>query len=236
MARTGGTGSDRCMGRRICAIRTPFQRQNAKIFEKISKGMKDRGHNGDQQQCHVKLKELRQAYQKTQEANARSGSEPQTFCFYDELHVIPGGALTTTPHLYVNSCKGVSCKRDEDFGDEEDDEEGEVEDSAHQASGETILPDSQELFITLETVSSQPGLLDLEDGEGTSAANVSTLQLASPSQRLAQIRRRKKRTCDEMFSELMQSTQTERAQHNAWWQTTAESRKAQNEHEDRRDA
>ncbi|CAM4658433.1 unnamed protein product [Lepidochelys olivacea] len=36
-----------------------------------------------------------------------------------------------------------------------------------------------------------------------------------------------------MFSELMQSTQTERAQQNAWRQTMAESRKAQNECKDR---
>ncbi|XP_074977381.1 uncharacterized protein LOC142069574 [Caretta caretta] len=207
------------------------KRQNAKIFEKISKGKKDRGYHRDPQQCHVKLKELRQAYQQTTEANARSGSEPQTCCFYDELHVILGGAPTTTRHLYVDSCNS-----DKDFGDEEDDEEGEVEDSTHQASEETVLPDSQELFITLEPIPSQPGLLDLEGREGTSAAKVSTLPLASLSQRVVQIQSRKKCTCNEMFSELMQSIQTDRAQQNAWRQTMAESRKAQNEHEDRRDA
>ncbi|EMP40581.1 hypothetical protein UY3_02181 [Chelonia mydas] len=144
------------------------KRRNAKIFEKISKGMKDRGYHRDPQQCRVKLKELRQAYQKTQEENAHSGSEPQTCHFYDELHAILGSAPTTTPHLYVDSCKGVSCNRDEDFGDEEDYEEGKVEDNAHQASGETVLPDSQELFITLETAPSQSGLPDLEGGEGIS--------------------------------------------------------------------
>ncbi|XP_074984343.1 uncharacterized protein LOC142072005 [Caretta caretta] len=202
------------------------KRRNAKIFEKISKGMKDRGYHRDLQRCCMKLKELREAYQESQEANARSGSEPQTCRFYDELHAIPGGAPTTTPHLYVDSCKGVSRNRDEDLGDEEDD-------SAYQASGETVLSDSSELFITLETVPSQPGLLDLEGGEGTSAANLSKLRLASPSQRLVQIRRRKKCTRDEMFSELMQSTQTERAQQNAWRQTMVESRKAQNECEDK---
>ncbi|KAG6938182.1 hypothetical protein G0U57_007085, partial [Chelydra serpentina] len=63
-----------------------------------------------------------------------------------------------------------------------------------QASIETVLPDSQELFLTLEPIPSQPsqgGLQDHEAGKGTSAANVSTLPLSSPSQRLAQIRRRK---------------------------------------------
>ncbi|EMP30366.1 Zinc finger and SCAN domain-containing protein 29 [Chelonia mydas] len=125
-----------------------YKRRNAKIFEKISKGMNDRGYHRDLQQCCVKLKELTQAYQKTQEANACSGSEPQTCRFYDELQAILGCAPTTTPYLYMDSCKGVSHNRDEDFGDKEDDEEGEVEDSAHQASGEIVLPDSQELLIT----------------------------------------------------------------------------------------
>ncbi|XP_074810188.1 uncharacterized protein LOC141988250 [Natator depressus] len=132
------------------------------------------------------------------------------------------------PTLYIDSSKGVSHKRDED-----EEEEGEVEDRAHQASRETILPDSQELFITLEPIPSQPRLPDLEGREGTSAANVSMLRLASPYQRLAEIRRQKKRTHDEMFSELMQFTRTERAKHNVWRQTMAESRKAQNEREDR---
>nr|XP_048687083.1 uncharacterized protein LOC125627224 [Caretta caretta] len=201
--------------------------------------MKDRGYHRDLQQCRVKLKELRQAYQKIQEANARLGSEPQTCRFYDELHAILGGTPTTAPPLYVDSCKaGVSRNRDEDFGDEEDDEEGEVEDSAHQASGETVLPDSQELFITLEPIPcqhSQPGLPDLEGREGSSAANVSMLPLSSPSQRLSKIRSRKKRTHNEMFSELMQSSHAERAQHNAWRETMSESRKTQNEGEERRD-
>ncbi|XP_074794819.1 myb/SANT-like DNA-binding domain-containing protein 7 [Natator depressus] len=145
------------------------KRRNAKIFEKISKGMKDRGDHRDLQQCRVKLKELRQAYQKIQEANARSGSEPQICRFCDELRAIQGGAPTTAPPLYVDSCKGgVSCNGDEDLGDEEDD-------NAHQAGGETVLPVSQELFITLDPISSQPGLPDLKGGEGSSAANVSTL-------------------------------------------------------------
>ncbi|XP_074803186.1 uncharacterized protein LOC141984140 [Natator depressus] len=195
------------------------KRRNAQTFEKISKGMKDRGYNRDLQQCRVKLKELRQAYQKATEANGCSGSEPQTCCFYDDLHASLGGAATTTPPLCFGSVNGLSHNRDAHFGDEEDEEE-EVEDSAQQASGETIFPESQELFLTLdlEPVPPEPtqgGLPDPPGGGGTSAANVSMLTLSSPSQRLAKIRRRKKCTCNEMFSELMQSSHTERAQQNA---------------------
>ncbi|EMP34987.1 Putative protein C11orf61 like protein [Chelonia mydas] len=95
--------------------------RNAKTFVKISQGIKDIGYNRNPQQCHVKLKELRQAYQKTTEANSRSRSEPQTCCFYDELHAFLGGAPTTTPALCV--VNGLSHNRDADFGDEEDEEE-----------------------------------------------------------------------------------------------------------------
>ncbi|XP_074801788.1 uncharacterized protein LOC141983008 [Natator depressus] len=206
------------------------KRRNAKIFEKISKGMMDRGYNRARQQCHVKIKELRQGYQKNKQANNCSGSEPQTCHIYDELRAILGGAPITTAPLYVNSCKGgVSRNRDEDFGGEDDDDE---------AEDETILPPGQEVFITLDPIPSQPsqgGLPDLEGGEGTSdeSANVSTLPLSSPFQRLAQIRRQKKCTSDEMFSELMQSSRTERAQQNAWRQTSAESRKVANECKER---
>ncbi|CAM4645710.1 unnamed protein product [Lepidochelys olivacea] len=78
------------------------------------------------------------------------------------------GAPTATPPLYMDSCKGgVSHNRDEDFGDDEEEE------------NETVLPDSQELFITLEPLPSQPsqgGLLDHEAGEGTSGVR-SQIQL-----------------------------------------------------------
>ncbi|EMP26773.1 hypothetical protein UY3_16173 [Chelonia mydas] len=104
MVRTGHTGSDHCMGRRIRAGRTPLQKTKCQyICAKISKGMMDRGYNRDTQQCRMKIKESRQAYQKTKEANARSGSEPHTCRFYDELHAVLRGAPTTTPPLSVDT-------------------------------------------------------------------------------------------------------------------------------------
>ncbi|EMP37207.1 Putative protein C11orf61 like protein [Chelonia mydas] len=57
----------------LSELRSSFR--NAKTFVKISQAMKDRGHNRDPKQCRVKLKELRQAYQKTREANGRSGHQ-----------------------------------------------------------------------------------------------------------------------------------------------------------------
>ncbi|XP_073204539.1 uncharacterized protein [Lepidochelys kempii] len=211
--------------------------RNAKAFVKISQGMKDRGHNRDPKQCHVKLKELRQAYQKTREVNGRSGSEPKTCRFYDELHAILGGSATTTPAVLFDSFNGHGGNMEAGFGDEEDDDD-EVVGSSQQASGETGFPYSQELFLTLdlEPVRPEPTqgcLPDPPGREGTSATCVSRITGSSPSQRLAKIRRRKKRTCDEMFSELMLSSHTDRAPTNAWRQTMSECRKAQNDREER---
>nr|XP_048694961.1 uncharacterized protein LOC125631786 isoform X2 [Caretta caretta] len=130
------------------SIRSEFRSsfRNAKTFLKISQDMKDRGHNRDPKQCCV---DLRQAYQKTREANGRSGSEPQTCRFYDELHAILGGLATTTLVVVFDSFNGDGGNAEPDFGDEEDEEE-EVVDSSQQASGETDFPDSQELFLTLD--------------------------------------------------------------------------------------
>nr|XP_048676177.1 vesicle-associated membrane protein 1 isoform X3 [Caretta caretta] len=64
-------------------------------------------------------------------------------------------------------------------------------------------------------------------------ACVSMITGSSPSQRLVKLRKKKKRTRDEMFSALMLSSHTDRAQTNAWRQIMSECRKAQNDREER---
>ncbi|XP_065416059.1 myb/SANT-like DNA-binding domain-containing protein 2 [Chrysemys picta bellii] len=182
---------------------------NAKIYEKISKDMSERGYSRDATQCRVKIKELRQGYQKTKEANGRSGSHPQTSHFYEALHSILGAAATTTPPLTVDSEDGIlSTAGSSDMLADGEDEEGDEEDEAVDSAYNADFPDSQDLFITLTEIPYQPSPAvnpDTESGEGsaTTSATVSQPSLASHSQRLAQIRRRKKRTREDMFSELM---------------------------------
>ncbi|EMP42286.1 Carbonic anhydrase 1 [Chelonia mydas] len=113
----------------------------------------------------MKVKELSKTYQKTKEANCSSGSEPYTCHFYDQLHGILVGKPTTTTPLSVDTCKGgVLHSTDEDFVDEEEEEEENVQ----QASGESVLPGSQDLFITLEPIPSQGRIPDPKGGEGSS--------------------------------------------------------------------
>ncbi|XP_065445588.1 uncharacterized protein LOC135982508 [Chrysemys picta bellii] len=202
-------------------------KRNGKVLEKVSKAMKDRGHNRDTQQCHVKIKELRQAYHKAREANGRSGAEPQTCRFYAELHAILGGAATTTPTVCFDSINGET-HRDDGSGNEEDEDGGTVGSSQQQESGETGFPNSQDMFVTLDLEAVTPELTqDPQGTQETSAANV------SPSQRLVNIRKRKRRTRDDMFTELQMSSHADRAQQNAWRQSMSDMRKAQYEREER---
>ncbi|KAG6938862.1 hypothetical protein G0U57_004511, partial [Chelydra serpentina] len=104
--------------------------------------------------------------------------EPQTCRFYDQLHAILGQDPTSTPTLSVDICKVAALRNtDEDFVDEE-------EENAQQASGESILPGSQDLFLTLEPILSQ-GILfpDLEGGEGSSGEDAVALPRAHLQQR-----------------------------------------------------
>ncbi|EMP38764.1 hypothetical protein UY3_04083 [Chelonia mydas] len=150
-----GWEEESVLSERRCSFR------NAKTFVKISQGIKDRGHNRDPKQCHVKLKELRQRNQKIREVNGRSRSEPKTCRFYDELHAILGGSDTTTPALLFDSFNGDGVNTEAGFGDEEDDDD-EVVDSSQQASGETAL-----LFDSFngDGVNTEAGFGDEEDDD-----------------------------------------------------------------------
>ncbi|XP_065422001.1 cAMP-dependent protein kinase inhibitor gamma isoform X1 [Chrysemys picta bellii] len=207
-----------------------------KLLKKISNGMMERGHNRDSDQCRVKVKELRQAYQKTKEANGRSGSEPRTCRFYAKLHAVLGGAAPTTPPVIVDSGSGiVSSATPEDSAD--GGEEEEEEDELAESTQHSVLPNSQDLFLSLTEVPSQPSQASIQDHdpmEGTSAAANSS-SLPPPSRRLSQIRRRKKKTRDEMFAEIMESSRSDRAHLNEWKETVSKYRKEASEREDRRD-
>ncbi|KAM9130333.1 uncharacterized protein ACDP82_010971 [Pangshura tecta] len=196
----------------------------------------DKSHSTDSVQCRVKVKELRQAYQKTKEANGRSGAGPKTCRFYAELHAILGGCATSTPPLSVDSNVGVVIAMAEDYVDGEEYDEEADEDDLAESTQHSISANSQELFLTQTELASQPSQATIPDNEameGTSAANFSSLP--TPSQRLSKIRRRKKKTRDEMFSDIMEVTRKERTHLNEWKEVVSKHRKDASEREDRRD-
>ncbi|KAM9163432.1 uncharacterized protein ACDP82_001193 [Pangshura tecta] len=120
---------------------------------------------------------------------------------------------------------------EDDVDGEECDEEADEDDLA-ESTQHSVSPNSQELFLTQMELASQPSQ-DNEAMEETSAANFSSLP--TPSQRLSKIRRRKKKTREEMFSDIMEVTRKERAHLNEWKEVVSKYRKDASECEDRRD-
>ncbi|XP_050775839.1 uncharacterized protein DDB_G0283697-like [Gopherus flavomarginatus] len=125
----------------------------------------------------------------------------------------------------------------EDSAEGEDEEEDEEEEYDLAVSTQhSVRPNSQELFVTQTELPSQPSQATSPDSEAmevTSAAHFSSLP--TPSRRLSQIRRRKKKKRDEMFSEIMEVTRNESAHLNDWKDVVAKYRKDDSEHENRRD-
>ncbi|EMP35444.1 Zinc finger and SCAN domain-containing protein 29 [Chelonia mydas] len=92
--------------RGFCGLDTQFwkERRNTDIYKQTARRMQEKGYDRDQQQCHVKAKELREPYQKAKEANSRSGAKPQTCRFYKELHHILG-IDTVRHHGYLQGAQ-----------------------------------------------------------------------------------------------------------------------------------
>ncbi|XP_050794219.1 uncharacterized protein LOC127043956 [Gopherus flavomarginatus] len=184
---------------------------NCQNIRKSFKGHEgQRGHNRDTQQCHVKIKEQRQAYHKTREANGRSGAEPQTCHFYAELHAIPQPcALTpsmendTTPKR-VWGMRKMMMKRLT---------------IAHSKEAEKLVSPTAKICFSPWTWSQYPS--------NPPKAGSRTLRADKGPLRLAKIKRLKKCTRDEMFSELLLSSYTDRAHQNVWRQMMSECKKAQ---------
>ncbi|XP_074921728.1 uncharacterized protein LOC142046782 [Chelonoidis abingdonii] len=115
----------------------------------------------------------------------------------------------------------------------------EEEENGRQVSGGSILPKSQEIFLTLEPCGLQDIMVaDRDAGEGTAAGNVSIGMSSTPEGRLSLIGRRRKRTLEDMFTEIMNTSRTADIELRAWrislsekLDVDMESRKASNEQE-----
>ncbi|CAM4563300.1 unnamed protein product [Caretta caretta] len=96
-------------------------------------------------------------------------------------------------------------------------DEEEEEENGRQASGGPILPESQEIFLTLEPCGSQDITVANRDArEGTSAGNVSFGGSSTPESRLSLLRRRRKRMREDMFTKIMNTSRTAYTELRAW--------------------
>ncbi|XP_065441486.1 zinc finger and SCAN domain-containing protein 29-like [Chrysemys picta bellii] len=180
-------------------------RRNYDTFGKVSKDMMERGHDRDALQCRIKVKELRSAYRKARDANGRSGAPPVTCRFYKELDAILGVNSTSTPSTTMDTSEPVWGGR-------------------RRKTGVMVVgrmePCSQELFSSQEdgNQSQRPVLGGGQTEEQVPAASTLRPQpsLLSSAQRLQRLRKRPRKSKEDMLQEVMRQSIKENEKAQDW--------------------
>ena len=100
--------------------------KNANMYKLFSERMKERGYERTAEQCHLKVKKLRQQYIKVRDAIRKSGASTNakdTFAFYDEMDTILGTRPTSSPIKVLES--STSSNETASSGTENTSESGE---------------------------------------------------------------------------------------------------------------
>ncbi|XP_065446995.1 zinc finger protein with KRAB and SCAN domains 2-like [Chrysemys picta bellii] len=209
------TGSHQCLGEEAVQSQLRSSHRNYDTFGKVSKDMMERGHDRDALQCRIKVKELQSAYRKTRNANGHSGAPPTTCRFYKELDAILGVNPTSTPSPTMDTSEPVWGRGKE----EEEEENGSEGVGPDGDTPESLEPCSQELFSSQEegSQSQRPVLGGGQTEEQVPAASTLRPQpsLLLPAQRLQRLRKRLRKSKEDMLQEVM-------------WQSIKENEKAQN--------
>ncbi|XP_074815932.1 uncharacterized protein LOC141991511 [Natator depressus] len=189
--------------------------RNYDTFGHIQRDMMERGHYKDALQCRIKVKELRNAYRKAREANRCSGAAPATCHFYKELDAILWGDPTSTPSTNMNTSQPSSTRREEEEEQQSRSKGAEVEED----TPESLDACSQELFSSQEE-GSQSWRLVLGEGQIPEEVPAATLRsqpsVLSPAERLQRIRKRPRRSKEDMLHEVMQHSSNENRKVQEW--------------------
>ncbi|XP_065417016.1 uncharacterized protein LOC135974154 [Chrysemys picta bellii] len=175
--------------------------------------MMERGHDRDALQCRIKVKELRSAYCKARDANSRSGATPATCRFYKELDAILGVNPTSTPSTTMDTSEPV-------WGGGEEEENGSDGGGPDGDTPESLEPCSQELFSSQEegSQSQRPVLGGGQTEEQVPAASTLRPQpsLLLPAQRLQRLRKRPRKSKEDMLQEVMRQSNKENEKAQNW--------------------
>lgn len=90
-------------GERAIQERLSQSARNGDIYQEIAQGMAARGHSKSMEACRTKAKNLRKDYKRVLAHNAKSGVEPATCPFFQELQQIFVGDGSVMPTRLVQS-------------------------------------------------------------------------------------------------------------------------------------
>ncbi|XP_048712930.2 uncharacterized protein LOC125639565 [Caretta caretta] len=202
--------------------------RNYDTFGQISRDMMERNHDCDALQCSIKVKEMQNAYYKAHEANNCSGAALATYCFYKELDAILGSDPTSTPSTTMDTSEPSATGQEEE---QQSGSEGTEEEEDTPVSLEACI---QELFSSQEEGSqSRWSVL----GEGQTSEEVpdatlrSQLSVLSLAERLQRIRKRPRRSKEDMLHKVMQHSLNENQKVQEWLESV---RRVRQQNVDRR--
>ncbi|EMP27168.1 hypothetical protein UY3_15767 [Chelonia mydas] len=199
--------------------------RNLDTYGQISLGLCGKGYEWDTVQCKAKIKELSQACQKAKEVNCHSGADPETCHFCKELDPILGSNPTSTAKSPVDTL--VRQEVAESGPNPEDKvvgKEVELEDDVEPTAGLSSGTASQEFFSTLEVSSqSQQSLSGKqeagEEGPGRCGLKGNLLHTGRVSLPDKEV------TKEDIFQEVLQSSEAEKRERREWRETETQDRK-----------
>ncbi|XP_074801730.1 uncharacterized protein LOC141982993 [Natator depressus] len=188
----------------------------------------ERGHDRDALQCRVKGKELQNAYCKARKANSRSSAAPATCRFYKELDAILWSDPTSTPSTTMDTLEPSSTRQEEE---EEEEQSGSEGAEAEEDAPESLDAYSQELFSSQEEGSqSRRPVLGETPKEVPNATLRSQPSVLSLAERLQRIRKRPRRSKEDMLHEIMQHSSNENQKVQEWRDSKRRIRQQNEEH------
>ncbi|XP_074800107.1 uncharacterized protein LOC141982175 [Natator depressus] len=171
------------------------------------------GHSISAAVAPVPNTELRNAYRKAHEANSHSGAAPVTCRFYKELDAILGGNPTSAQSTTIGTSEPSATRQDKE------EQSGSEGGKAQEDAPESLDACSQELFSSQEEGSQlrRPVLGEGQTPEEVPDATLrSQLSMLSPAERLQRIRKRPRRSKEDMLHEVMQHSSNENQKVQEW--------------------
>ncbi|EMP34859.1 Zinc finger and SCAN domain-containing protein 20 [Chelonia mydas] len=205
--------------------------RNWDTYRHISRGLCEKGYDQDTLQCREKIKEPRQGYHKAREAHHCSSASPNSCRFCKELDAILGGDPTSSAKSPVDTLeRTTAAERGPNPEDELTDEEVELDEDMQLPAGSLDGAGSQELFSTPEVSSQSQQLFSGEQEAGDETPHVALRNTPrTPAECLCPLRKGPRHSKENMFPEVLQSSNAERRECKECWEAEWQDRKENHE-------
>ena len=176
-------------------------KRNKHVYEKIAKGMRERGSDKTGVQCRAKMKKLKLDYRKIKDTHGKTGRGRSTWKFFNKLDAVLGHKPATRPPVVLDTSEDPAGRNESDDGAEvEDDDLSPVDNSF--SSSTTTTTTTNTTITTTTVTASNTSATNAEDG----ASNQHLAQASKEAPSTSGIKgKRKKRTRDERIESALRT-------------------------------